>query len=116
MAEVGRENVLKALARVVDPASGKPIAEAGLVQGLVVKSGHVSFAIEVPASRGPRAEPLRKRAEAEVSALPGVLPVTGVLTAHQESARASPTPPRHEEPTPSGVPGVAAVIAVASGK
>ncbi|HEX9159334.1 MAG TPA: Mrp/NBP35 family ATP-binding protein [Rhizomicrobium sp.] len=116
MAEVGRNEVLKALARVIDPEIGKPIAEAGLVQGLVVKSGHVSFAIEVPASRGPRAEPLRKRAEAEVSALPGVLSVTAVLTAHQESAR-GPAPPRQgQQHAPSGIPGVAAVIAVASGK
>jgi ATP-binding protein involved in chromosome partitioning len=116
MAGVGREEVLKALAQVIDPESGKPIAEAGLVQGLVVKSGHVSFAIEVPASRGPHAEPLRKRAEAEVAALPGVLSVTAVLTAHQESARGSPAPPRQGQQSPSGIPGVAAVIAVASGK
>jgi ATP-binding protein involved in chromosome partitioning len=114
MAEAGREEVLKALARVIDPDSGKPIVEAGLVQGLLLKNGHVSFAIEVPAARGPTAEPLRRKAEAEVAALPGVLSVTAVLTAHQDSARAAPTPPRHA--APSGVPGVAAVIAVASGK
>ena len=115
MAEVGREDVLKALARTIDPESGKSIVAAGLVQGLVVKSGHVSFAIEVPAARGREAEPLRKRAEAEVSSLPGVLSVTAVLTAHQESARA-PVAARHAAPSPAGVPGVAAVIAVASGK
>jgi len=116
MAEISRDEVLKALARVIDPDSGKPIAEAGLVEGLVVKSGHVSFAIEVPAARGPRAEPLRKRAEAEVSSLPGVLSVTAVLTAHQAPARAGAQSPRHAAPAPSGIPGVAAVIAVASGK
>lgn len=116
MAEVSRESVFKALSRVIDPDSGKPIAEAGLVQGLVVKNGHVSFAIEVPAARGREAEPLRKRAEAEVSSLKGVLSVTAVLTAHQEAARAGTQPPRHAAPAPAGVPGVAAVIAVASGK
>jgi ATP-binding protein involved in chromosome partitioning len=87
------------------------------VQGLVVKNGHVSFAVEVPAARGPNAEPLRRRAEAEVAALPGVLSVTAVLTAHQDPARGpAAAPPRHGAPAPSGVPGVAAVIAVASGK
>src|SRR5215472_11555415 len=103
MAEVRREDVLKALARVIDADSGKPIAEAGLVQGLAVKNGHVSFAIEVPAARGAHAEPLRKRAEAEVSSLPGVLSVTAVLTAHQEAARGGAQPRRHAPPSPSGI-------------
>src|SRR5579862_4393784 len=116
MAEVDRDDVLKALSRVIDPDSGKPIAEAGLVQGLVVKNGHVSFAIEVPAARGPHAEPLRRRAEAEVSSLRGVLSVTAVLTAHQDSARAQPHRHAATAPAPSGIPGVAAIIAVASGK
>lgn len=116
MAEVGREDVLSALSRIMDPESGKPVVDAGLVQGLVVKNGHVSFAIEVPPERGAHAEPLRRRAEAEVSSLPGVLSVTAVLTAHQEPARAAAAPPRHAAHAPSGVPGVAAVIAVASGK
>jgi ATP-binding protein involved in chromosome partitioning len=116
MAEVSREDVLDALARVIDPESGQSIVDAGLVQGLVLKNGHVSCAVEVPTARGPQAEPLRKKAETEVSSLPGVLSVTAVLTAHQESARAPAAPPRHAAPSPSGVPGVAAVIAVASGK
>ena len=116
MAEVSRDEVFRALSRVIDPDSRKSITEAGLVQGLVVKNGHVSFAIEVPAARGAHAEPLRQRAEAEVSALPGVLSVTAVLTAHQEPARAGAQPQRHAAHAPSGVPGVAAVIAVASGK
>ena len=117
MAEISRDDVLTALARVIDPASGKSIVEAGLVQGLVLKDGHVSFAIEVPAARGPAAEPLRKRAEAEVNALPGILSVTAVLTAHQETgARAPAASPYTGSQAPSGIPGVAAVIAVASGK
>jgi len=116
MTEASRDDVLSALARVIDPASGKSIIDERLVEGLVVKNGHVSFAIEVPAARGPHAEPLRRRAEAEVSALPGVLSVTAVLTAHQEPARAGAPPHRHAPPAPAGVPGVDAVIAVASGK
>jgi len=117
MAELNRDDVLRALARVIDPENGKSIVDAGLVQGLVVKDGHVSFAIEVPAARGPHAEPLRGKAEEEVSALPGVLSVTAVLTAHQQSGRAPPAAtPRHAAQSPAGVPGVAAVIAVASGK
>ena len=107
-----REDILAALGRVVDSGSGRNVVEAGLVQGLVLRDGHVGFALEVPAARGRTAEPLRKAAEDAVSALPGVLSVTAVLTAHNE-----PAPARHAPHQQSaGIEGVAAVIAVASGK
>jgi ATP-binding protein involved in chromosome partitioning len=113
MAQATREEVLAALTGVIDPESGRNLIEAGLVQGLVLKGGHVGFAIEVPAARGPAAEPLRKAAEDAVNKLPGVLSVTAVLTAHSETPRpARPQTP----PQPAGIPGVAAIIAVASGK
>jgi ATP-binding protein involved in chromosome partitioning len=114
MASASQEDVVNALAGIADPASGKTLVAAGLIQGLAVKDGHVSFAIEVPAERGGAAEPLRKQAEAVVSSLPGVLSVTAVLTAHhhpQSTASPTPSPPR-----PAGVPGVGAIIAIASGK
>jgi ATP-binding protein involved in chromosome partitioning len=117
-----RDDVLKALSRVTDPASGKNVIEADLIQGLVLRDGHVGFSIEVPASLGPSAEPLRQAAEDAVVALPGVLSVTAVLTAHSETASARPAPasPARQghahPPQPAGIAGVAAVIAVASGK
>jgi len=122
MAAANREDVLGALAGIVDPASGKSLVEAGLIQGLVVRDGHVGFSIEVSAQRGESAEPLRQRSEQAVAALPGVLSVTAVLTAHQDSAvRRAPhathaKAPAHEATAPPGIPGVDAVIAVASGK
>jgi len=113
MAEATRDEVLAALSGVIDPASGRNVIEAGLVQGLVAKGGHVGFALEVPAARGPSAEPLRKAAEEAVNKLPGVLSVTAVLTAHNEAPQARKP---HAQPAPAGIPGVAAIIAVASGK
>jgi len=115
MPVVKQEDVLRALARIPDTADGGSLVSAGLIQGLVVKDGHVSFAIEVSAERGAGAEPLRKQAEAVVTALPGVLSVTAVLTAHQEASRGA-EPPRAAHPQPAGLPGVSAIIAVASGK
>jgi ATP-binding protein involved in chromosome partitioning len=122
MAAATRDDVLKALSRITDPVSGKNVVEADLIQGLVLRDGHVGFSVEVPASRGPAAEPLRKAAEDAVTALPGVLSVTAVLTAHSETPR--PAPPNAvrqghahpHPPQPAGIEGVAAVIAVASGK
>jgi ATP-binding protein involved in chromosome partitioning len=113
MAEATREEVLAALRGVTDPETGRNVIEAGLVQGLVVKGGHVGFALEVAAARGRSAEPLRKAAQDAVNKLPGVLSVTAVLTAHNEA----PAPRKPQTPqAPAGIPGVAAIIAVASGK
>ncbi|HEY2032237.1 MAG TPA: iron-sulfur cluster assembly protein, partial [Rhizomicrobium sp.] len=115
-----RDDVLSALARVADPVSGKNIVDAGMVQGLVLRDGHIGFSIEVAAERGRTSEPLRKAAEDVVNALPGVLSVTAVLTAHSEAPNARAAghqhPHRQRPPTPSGIEGVASVIAVASGK
>jgi len=58
---VSREDVLNALNRVVDPASGKRLVEGGMVEGLVLKSGHVNFAIEVPAERVPQQNPCARK-------------------------------------------------------
>src|SRR6185312_1846611 len=112
-----KDDVLKALSAVVDPATGKNVVDAGMVQGLVLRDGNVGFAIEVAPERGRTAEPLRETCEAAVARMPGILSVTAVLTAHQES-RAQSQPPPHQQHTPqrSGIPGVQSVIAVASGK
>jgi ATP-binding protein involved in chromosome partitioning len=127
MAKATKEDVLAALDRVIDPASGKSVTESGLVQGLVLRDGNVGFAIEVPEARGREAEPLRKACEDAVGKVPGVLSVTAVLTAHHEGppvarphshAHADARAPsgQSEEPKQRGIPGVASVIAVASGK
>src|SRR5512146_2233838 len=86
MTAVTREDVLKALGRIADPAGGKSIVESGMIEGLVVRDGHVGLSIEVAPERGRASEPLRKAAEDAVNALPGVLSVTAVLTAHSEPA------------------------------
>ena len=51
-----REDVLKALDQVIDPVSGRSVVQQDMIQGLVVKDGHVGFVLEVPAGRGPRSE------------------------------------------------------------
>ena len=121
-----REDVLKALDQVMDPVSGRTVVQQDMIQGLVVKDGHVGFVLEVPAGRGTQSEPLRKICEAMALGVKGVKSVTAVLTAHDDHAQA--TPQHHHEhrpkpavnrqvpPPPSGIPGVKNIIAVASGK
>ncbi|HET7086931.1 MAG TPA: iron-sulfur cluster carrier protein ApbC [Rhizomicrobium sp.] len=127
---VSREDVLKALDQVIDPTSGRTVVQQDMVQGLVVKDGHVGFVLEVPAGRGPQSEPLRKICEAMALGVKGVKSVTAVLTAHEDHPQASAPPQHHHEhrhspkpavnrqapPPPSGIPGVKNIIAVASGK
>src|SRR5208282_1816130 len=119
MAAVTERQILDALGHIADPDKGADIVSLGMVSGLVIRDGNVAFAIEVESERGPRLEPLRKAAEKAVEALPGVLSVTAVLTA-QAPPRGRPAP----NPAASGgvrtargaVPGVGAIVAVASGK
>jgi ATP-binding protein involved in chromosome partitioning len=127
---VAREDVLKALDQVIDPASGRTVVQQDMIQGLVVKDGHVGFVVEVPAERGPQSEPLRKICEAMVLGVKGVKSVTAVLTAHEDHAQPARTEHAHHHhaqtpkpavnrqppPAPAGIPGVKHIIAVASGK
>ena len=136
MSQVSEQQVLAALRAVDDPEQGRDIVALGMVSGLVVKDGNVGFTIEVDPARGPRMEPVRKAAERAVEAVPGVLSVTAVLTAHNPKPGAGagrgaapahgPGPahahghPAHGQGPAGGakplVPGVRSIVAVASGK
>lgn len=137
MSQITEQQILDALKTVRDPESNKDIVSLNMVSGLVIKDGNVGFAIEVAPERGPKLEPLRKSAEDVVHALPGVLSVTAVLTAHSsggQSAASQPAPAPSASPAQAAgggqrppaqggagqqrqmVPGVGAIVAVASGK
>jgi ATP-binding protein involved in chromosome partitioning len=130
MAQIGEAQVLAALKSITDPDRGGDIVSLGMLSGLVVRDGHVAFSIEVDPKRGAQAEPVRHAAEKAVEALPGVLSVTAVLTAHRAAPQAAaPAPkgghghahgpgghahaPAEQKPL---VPGVKFIVAVASGK
>ena len=118
MAQVSEEQVLDALKAVIVPGSGKDIVSLGMVSGVVVKDGNVGFTIEVAPEMGAAMEPARKAAEQAVDAIPGVLSVTAVLTAHREAAAQPAQRPRPAQaPEPEALaPGVKHIVAVASGK
>ena len=68
-----KEAVLAALRGVIDPNVGKDIVTLGLVDGLTVEAGHVSFTLQFTGEQPPlaRAE-IHSRARKAVQALPGV--------------------------------------------
>jgi ATP-binding protein involved in chromosome partitioning len=127
MTAVTERQVFDALGKIRDPDRGGDLVSLNMVTGVVIRDGNVGFAIEVEPERGLRLEPLRRAAEAAVEALPGVLSVTAVLTAETRAAAQGPAPHAHAHGPPPGspaaqiqrrgaVPGVGAIVAVASGK
>jgi len=124
-----KEQVLASLAAVKSP-EGVALTETGKLSDVVVSDGKVFFSITVDAAVVQRWEPVRKAAEAAVRAVPGVISamvaLTGERAAGAARAVAPPAPapagghghshaPRGERPV-QGPPGVAAIVAVASGK
>jgi ATP-binding protein involved in chromosome partitioning len=125
-----KERVLAALKNVKAPDLDGDLVAQGLVSEIVIHKGKVYFAIQVDPARAGELEALRQAAEAAVAAVPGVEAVAVTLTADrapgggngrgQQAAQGSPfTRPgaaRDARHRPGGVPGVANIIAVASGK
>ncbi len=124
---VGKEQVLSALAKVPSPG-GTALTEARVLSDVVVSDGKVFFSITVDAAAVKAWEPVRKRAEDAVRAIPGVRSALVALTAERSPGAAARGPnPAHVAQQPQraahpadkaqpGIPGVDAVIAVASGK
>ena len=82
MAEITEDDVIEALRGVIDPSQGRSVVDLGMVTAVHVKQTNISFALEVPAHRGPAMEPVRQAAERAVRAIPGVTSATVVVTAH----------------------------------
>jgi ATP-binding protein involved in chromosome partitioning len=120
MAEITQQQVLDALASLKNPVGNGDIVSGGLVSGIFIANGKVFFSVTVPAERAQELEPLRVAAEKLVSQLPGVVSAVAALTGEKKAASSSaPQPPAHQHgraPARQGVPGVGAIIAVASGK
>ncbi len=120
-----KEQVLAALESVVSP-EGTPLPRTGALSDVVAGDGKVFFSITVDATDVKAWEPVRKHAEEVVRALPGVQSALVALTAERKGGAASARSPQGTRAPPArgtprgesiqGVPGVEAVIAVASGK
>ena len=129
---VTQQQVLETLAKVRSPR-GVALTDANVLSAITVGDGKVFFSINVEAAEARAWEDVRAQAESAVRAIPGVTTAMIALTAERKSGAATPAPQRpgvapasaHRPPqSPAGspmarqaeIPGVAAVIAVASGK
>src|SRR5580658_1940850 len=126
MAIPDKDRVLAALDKVIDPKTGRGLAAAGLVQGLMIGEGRAGFMLEVPAEYAAQYAYVRDQAEKALKAVPGVEKAQVVLTAAaragatrvRKSAKVPDDPrtdPAHR-PTPTAFEHVKRVIAVVSGK
>ena len=106
-----------ALRSIADPASGKDIVTAGLVEGIELRGSLVQVALLTDRAHAEAMEPVRLAVEALLAGQPGVTNATAVLTAHK-----APAPPAaasghgHGQKPPLLLPDVKAIVAVASGK
>jgi ATP-binding protein involved in chromosome partitioning len=126
-----KDDVLAALGKVLSP-DGKPLPATGTLSEIVATDGKVFFSVTVDAAAVKQWEPVRERAEAAVSAVPGVTSALVALTGERAPGAGGSPPPRrpqmqagparqqpgagHAPHSPAGIPGVEAIIAVASGK
>lgn len=134
---VTKEAVIERLKTVSGPDFSGNIVDLGMLSDIFIADGKVFFSITVPAARAQEMEPLRAAADRVVKAIPGVTGAVVTLTAEKRgggmeaSVPPRPAPPRPVQqpaaaaphPAPAsrasgkrGVPGIEAIIAVASGK
>jgi ATP-binding protein involved in chromosome partitioning len=113
------ESLREALRDIADPASGRDIVSAGLVEGMEVRGGLVQVSLLTDRQRAPAMEPVRRQVERHLERQPGVKNATAVLTAQKAPAPpAAPAPQGHghAQAKPQLLADVGAVVAVASGK
>jgi ATP-binding protein involved in chromosome partitioning len=127
---VTQQQVIDCLRKVRSPR-GVALTEANVLSAVTVNDGKVFFSINVDATEARAWESVRAQAEAAVRELPGITTAMVALTAERKAPAAAPPPrpgvqpvsahkPPHSPASPMSrqaeIPGVAAVIAVASGK
>ena len=116
---LSKDDILAALAAVPGPDGKTPVNQSGAVDGVTIRDGKVFVAIRVHPARARELEAMRAAAEARIKALAGVASALVTLTAESEGAPAAPAAGGHTHrrpPETRSIPGVAKIIAVASGK
>jgi ATP-binding protein involved in chromosome partitioning len=118
------DTLREALRSIADPASGKDIVAAGLVEGIEIRGGLVQVALLTDRAHAEAMEPVRSAVEALLARQPGITNASAVLTAHKAPAQAAPAAAGHGHGHAHGqgaqkpllLPDVKAIVAVASGK
>ncbi len=111
--------------KTINVPGGADLVSSGKLSDIAVTNGKVFCSITVDAAAVKAWEPVRKAAEEAIKSIPGISSVLIALTAERAGTgpgaapAAAPAPGGHSHGAPKtvpGVPGIDAVIAVASGK
>jgi len=121
---LNRDSILDILKTIKDPIRGNDLVSAGMVRALTVDGGNVRFVLEIDPARAKKMEETRAEAEAKIRALAGVENVSIVMTAHTVSAPPPDLKSKGHSHShgpakadgPEKIPGVARILAIASGK
>ena len=89
----------EALRTIKDPASGRDIVSAGLVEGIEVRGGLVQVSLLTDRAHAAAMEPVRQAAQALLAKQPGVTNATAVLTGTRQAGAGGPGGAR---PGPAG--------------
>ena len=125
MTTVSPEALRDALRAIKDPATGRDIVSAGLVEAIAVRDGLVQASLLTDRAQAAAMEPVRREVEQVLGRQSGVTNATAILTAHKPGARPAPPPQPargHDhvgggaQKAPMLLPEVRAIVAVASGK
>ena len=124
MTTLSQDALRDALRAITDPATGRDIVSAGLVEGIEIRDGLVQVSLLTDRAKAASMEPVRLEAEQLLGRQPGVTNATAVLTAHKPGARPAPPPQPHAHAhagpvaakAPMLLPEVKTIVAVASGK
>ncbi|SFK43877.1 Mrp/NBP35 family ATP-binding protein [Methylocapsa palsarum] len=109
---VNDQDVLKALQAVPGPDGKTPLPQSGAIAGLTVREGKVYLSIAIDPKLSAAMEPMRVAADAAARKVSGVVSALVSLTAEAPPAPSPKTP----APRNIAIPGIANIIAVASGK
>lgn len=145
MSRTVRDQILSRLAGIRDPERGRDVVASGRISGLTVdEAGIARIMVETTPDRAAATEPLRREIEQAAASVAGVTRAAAVLTAERTPGRGPGQAPRGgaghghghghshapagpasgsatgpaagQRPSAPVVPGVTAIIAVASGK
>ncbi|WP_372072365.1 Mrp/NBP35 family ATP-binding protein [Tistrella mobilis] len=137
MSRTVRDQILSRLAGIRDPERGRDVVASGRISGLTVdEAGIARIMVETTPDRAAATEPLRREIEQAAAGVAGVTRAAAVLTAERTPGRGPGQAPRGgaghshnhghshaptgpaagQRPSAPVVPGVTAIIAVASGK
>jgi len=103
------QEILEVLKAVKYPGLGRDIVSFGMVKDIEVGSTGVTILLAPTTTREEVLAELRAAVARAVTAMPGVTTVDIAITAPEP-------PPRRASPAPAGIPGIAHIVAVASGK